>query len=291
MGAGPSPILVGGANAYQLAAVPELPEVETTVRGLAPVLDGQVITRVTVRRPDLRRPFPVDLGQRLTGARVIGLGRRAKYGLIETDRGDSMVFHLGMSGRWRLDPEELGAHDHLVLETEAGRRAALNDPRRFGSVELARADALHLYPPFTAIGPEPLGDDFTAEHLLAAFDRRTAPVKAMLLDQRIVAGLGNIYVCEALHIARISPSRAAGRIALRRLERLVAAVHEVLVAAIAAGGSTIRDYAQPGGELGYFARQWRVYGREGEACGCGATVRRRPEGGRSTFWCPACQRV
>ena len=270
--------------------MPELPEVETTVRGLAPVLDGQVIARVTVRRPDLRRPFPVDLGQRLTGARITGLGRRAKYGVLDTDRGDALIFHLGMSGRWRLDPDELGTHDHLVLETGQGRRAALNDPRRFGSVDLARSDALHLYPPFAAMGPEPLGPAFTADHLLAAFDRRAAPVKALLLDQRIVAGLGNIYVCEALHMARIAPSRAANRIAIHRLERLVEAVRDVLAAAIAAGGSTIRDYAQPGGELGYFASQWRVYGREGAACGCGATIRRRPEGGRSTFWCPACQK-
>lgn len=270
--------------------MPELPEVETTVRGLAPVLAGRVIARVEVRRPDLRWPFPADLAERLTGARVTGLERRAKYGLVRTDRGDAMVFHLGMSGRWRLDPEVLGAHDHLVLETGDGRRAALNDPRRFGFVALKAADALDAYPPFAAMGPEPLGDGLTPEHLLAAFGRRSAPVKAMLLDQRVVAGLGNIYVCEALHLAGIAPSRPAGRIALHRLHRLVAAIREVLTAAIAAGGSTIRDYAQPGGELGYFAAQWRVYGREGEPCGCGASVRRRAEGGRSTFWCPRCQR-
>jgi len=270
--------------------VPELPEVETTVRGLAPMLLDQRIARVTVRRPDLRRPFPDDLGQRLTGARVTAMGRRAKYGVVGTDRGDSMIFHLGMSGRWRLDPDALGPHDHLVLETADGRRAALNDPRRFGSVDLVRSDDIASYPPFAAMGPEPLGENFHAAHLLAAFDRRSAPVKALLLDQRVVAGLGNIYVCEALHMARIAPSRAAGRIAIHRLERLVAAVREVLAAAIAAGGSTIRDYAQPGGELGYFSSKWRVYGREGAPCGCGATVRRRAEGGRSTFWCPACQR-
>lgn len=271
--------------------MPELPEVETTVRGLAPVLGGQRIARVTQRRPDLRRPFPADLGQRLTGATVTGLGRRAKYGLVHTDRGDTLIFHLGMSGRWRVDPSDAQTHDHLLIETESGRTVALNDPRRFGFVDLHRTDELDRYPPFAAMGPEPLGPDLHADHLLAAFDRRSAPVKAMLLDQGIVAGLGNIYVCEALHIARIAPSRAAGRIARPRLERLVDAVRQVLDAAIAAGGSTIRDYAQPDGELGYFAKQWRVYGREGEGCvECGAVVRRRTEGGRSTFWCPTCQR-
>lgn len=270
--------------------MPELPEVETTVRGLSPVLGGERITRVVARRPDLRRPFPADLGQRLTGARVMGLRRRAKYGLVDTDRGDTLVFHLGMSGRWRVDPSEFGTHDHLVLETEGGRTVALNDPRRFGFVDLWRTDELGSYPPFAAMGPEPLSDDLSARRLLEVFQGRAAPVKALLLDQRVVAGLGNIYVCEALHIARIAPNRAGGRIALPRLERLVDAIRAVLDAAIAAGGSTIRDYAQPGGELGYFAKQWRVYGREGEACGCGATVRRRAEGGRSTFWCPSCQR-
>jgi formamidopyrimidine-DNA glycosylase len=270
--------------------VPELPEVETTVRGLAPVLEGQRIARVTLRRADLRRAFPEDLGQRLTGAWVTELGRRAKYGLIGTDRDDTMIFHLGMSGRWRVDPGELGAHDHLVVELESGRTLALNDPRRFGFVDLWRTEALGGYPPFAAMGPEPLGPGLSADHLLVAFDRRKSSVKALLLDQRVVAGLGNIYVCEALHMARIAPNRAGGRIALPRLERLVEAIRTVLEAAIAAGGSSIRDYARPDGELGYFSKQWRVYGREGERCGCGSTVRRRPEGGRSTFWCPACQR-
>jgi len=268
--------------------MPELPEVETTVRGLEPVLAGQRIERVTLRRADLRRPFPPDLGQRLTGARVTGLGRRAKYGLVDTDRGDTLVFHLGMSGRWRIDPEALGVHDHFVIET-AMHRLALNDARRFGSLDLVPTAGLDRWPAFAALGPEPLGADFTAAHLAAAFEGRIAPVKALLLDQRIVAGLGNIYVCEALHLAGIAPARAAGRIARPRLARLVAAVREVLAAAIAAGGSTLRDYARPSGELGYFANQWRVYGREGEACACGGVVARRVDSGRSTFWCPRCQ--
>jgi formamidopyrimidine-DNA glycosylase len=270
--------------------MPELPEVETTVRGLAPVLEGRRLVRVEPRRADLRRAFPADLRQRLTGARVTGLRRRAKYGVIETDRRDALVFHLGMSGRWRIDPESLGPHDHLLLETEEGRVLALNDPRRFGSVDLVAANSLDSWPPFAALGPEPLGPDFTAHGLLAALDGRSAPVKALLLDQRIVAGLGNIYVCEALHMAAIAPSRAGGRISRPRLERLVEAVKAVLLAAIDAGGSTLRDYARPSGELGYFSKQWRVYGREGEACACGAAIRRRSDSGRSTFFCPRCQR-
>ena len=271
--------------------MPELPEVETTVRGLVPVLQGRRLTSVEVRRPDLRRAFPVDLRQRLTGARVTALGRRAKYGLIDTDRGDTLVFHLGMSGRWRTDPEEIGAHDHLLLETEEGRRLALNDPRRFGFVDLERTDALPNYEPFRRMGPEPLSDAFDAPYLLGTLKGRAAPIKAMLLDQRIVAGLGNIYVCEALHMAGISPTKAAGRVALPRLQRLVTAVKEVLVSAIEAGGSTLRDYARPDGELGYFSKQFLVYGREGEACGCGAPVRRRVDSGRSTFFCGKCQRA
>lgn len=269
--------------------MPELPEVETTVRGLEPVLDGQVIERVTLHRADLRRPFPEDLGQRLSGARVTGLGRRAKYGLIDTDRGDTLVFHLGMSGRWRIDPEEIGKHDHLVIET-AKHRLALNDPRRFGSVDLVLTAGLAEWPAFAALGPEPLGPDFGAKHLAAVFKGRIAPVKALLLDQRVVAGLGNIYVCEALYLARIAPTRPAGTITRPRLAKLATAIREVLEAAIEAGGSTLRDYARPSGELGYFAKQWRVYGREGCPCECGGLVERRVDSGRSTFWCPACQK-
>jgi formamidopyrimidine-DNA glycosylase len=270
--------------------MPELPEVETTVRGLRPVLEGRRIARVEARRADLRRPFPPDLGQRLTGATVTGLSRRAKYGLIATDRGDTLVFHLGMSGRWRIDPETLGAHDHLVLETDEGRRLALNDPRRFGSLDLLPSEALDSFGPFAAMGPEPLGDGFSGAALGAALAGRSAPVKALLLDQRIVAGLGNIYVCEALHMAGIAPGRAGGRISRARLARLADAVREVLLAAVEAGGSTLRDYARPDGELGYFSKQWRVYGREGESCVCGAAIRRRSDSGRSTFFCPRCQR-
>ncbi len=270
--------------------MPELPEVETTVRGLTPVLAGQRLVRVEPRRADLRKAIPADLRQRLTGATVTGLGRRAKYGMIDTDRGDTLVFHLGMSGRWRVDPGEVETHDHLLIETAAGRTLALNDPRRFGFLDLLRTDALDAYPPFAAMGPEPLGPGLTGGYLDAALAGRTAPIKAMLLDQRIVAGLGNIYVCEALHRARIAPSRAAGQIARARLDRLADAIKIVLEEAIAAGGSSLRDFAHPDGALGYFSKQFLVYGREGQPCACGGTVRRRVEAGRSTFWCPRCQR-
>ena len=270
--------------------MPELPEVETTVRGLRPVLEGQRLTLVEPRRADLRRAIPADLRQRMTGAIVTGLSRRAKYGLVATDRGDTMIFHLGMSGRWRIDPAEIGKHDHLLIDTAAGRRLALADPRRFGSLDLVRTDAVPTFAPFVTLGPEPLGPAFAAAHLHRAFAGRTAPVKPLLLDQRIVAGLGNIYVCEALHMARIDPVKPAGTIGRAKLSRLVQAVRAVLEAAIAAGGSTLRDYARPDGELGYFSKQFLVYGREGEACGCGAPVLRRVDGGRSTFFCAACQR-
>ncbi len=270
--------------------MPELPEVETTVRGLAQFLDGQRLVRVSVNRPDLRRPFPVGLVQSLTGATVTSLGRRAKYGLIHTDRDQTVVFHLGMSGRWRIEPDKADKHDHLVLETAAGHVLALNDARRFGSVDLLDTASLESWPPFAAMGPEPLGPDLTVSLLQAAFGGRAAPVKPLLLDQRIVAGLGNIYVCEALHRAGIKPDRAAKTVSRPALNRLVPAIRTVLDESIAAGGSTIRDYAQPSGELGYFAASWRVYGREGEACHCGGTVQRMIQGGRSSFWCPRCQK-
>ena len=268
--------------------MPELPEVETTVRGLARVLKGHRIERIEARRPDLRRAFPEDLGQRLTGARVRGLRRRAKYGLIDTDRGDTLVFHLGMSGHWRIDPTELGKHDHFIMVTDDGHRLALNDPRRFGSLDLVPTSTLEEWPQFKALGPEPFALD--AGQLKRSLAGRTAAIKLLLLDQRIVAGLGNIYVCEALYRAGIHPRRAGGSISLKRLQRLVPAIHDVLSEAIAAGGSTLRDFASPDGELGYFPKSFAVYDREGQSCRCGGKVRRIVQGGRSTFYCPACQR-
>jgi len=269
--------------------MPELPEVETTVRGLAKVLDGRRIRSVEARREDLRRAFPVDLRQRLTGARVTGLGRRAKYGLIDTDRGDTLVFHLGMSGHWRVDPAELGKHDHLLLETEEGRRVALNDARRFGTVDLVRSDELQHWPAFRTLGPEPTSE-VTGAWLRQKFAGRTAPVKALLMDQRVIAGLGNIYACEALYRARIDPRKPAGRVSKAKLDALAEAIPAVLGEAIAAGGSTLKDFVSPDGELGYFAKEFAVYDREGQPCGCGGKVRRIVQGGRSTFFCPRCQR-
>ena len=270
--------------------MPELPEVETTIAGLRKVLDGQRITRAEAFRTDLRWPIPEDLRQRLTGATVTDLGRRAKYGLIYTNRDDVLIFHLGMSGRWRVDPAELEKHDHFLIETDEGRVVALNDHRRFGSLDIVANRTLADYRFFAKMGPEPLSDEFDADVLQRALKGRKAPIKAMLLNQNIVAGLGNIYVCEALHMAGIAPNVLSETISKPRLVKLVTAIKEVLTSAIAAGGSTLRDFAAPDGELGYFTKDWRVYGREGEACGCGAPVKRRVDSGRSTFYCAKCQR-
>jgi formamidopyrimidine-DNA glycosylase len=208
--------------------------------------------------------------------------------VIDTDRGDSLVFHLGMSGHWRVDPSEVEKHDHFIIATDEGRRVALNDARRFGSLDLVRTDALEEWPPFKALGPEPL--DLEPRELKRRLEGRTAAIKLLLLDQRIVAGLGNIYVCEALYRAGIHPRRAGGSMSLNRLKRLVPAIHDVLAEAIEAGGSTLRDFASPDGELGYFSKKFAVYDREGQPCACGGTVKRIVQGGRSTFYCPACQR-
>lgn len=271
--------------------MPELPEVETTVRGLARLLDGMTIARIETRRANLRRPFPPELVQMLTGAKVTGLGRRAKYGLIHTDRGQTMIFHLGMSGRWRIEPESLGQHDHLVIETGAGHLLALCDPRRFGSVDLVATEALERWPVFAAMGPEPLGDALDRRYLQAALAGRKAAIKLMLLDQRIIAGLGNIYVCEALFRAGIAPIKPAGAVSAAALVRLVPAIQSVIAEAIAAGGSTLRDFAQPDGELGYFSRQFEVYGRESLPCTrCPGIIVRIVQGGRSTWFCPLCQK-
>jgi formamidopyrimidine-DNA glycosylase len=270
--------------------MPELPEVETVMRGLAPAWLGQRIARVQLNREGLRRPFPPGLGQRLTGALVLAVHRRAKYGLIDTDRGDTLILHLGMSGRMRLDAVDVLKHDHVLFETEAGRRVAFNDPRRFGSLDLATTDTLDQHPLLADIGPEPLGPDFTAARLAAAFAGRAAPAKALLLDQRLIAGLGNIYVCEALFRARIDPRRAGGTIARAALDRLVAAIRAVLEEAIAAGGSSLRDHAAPDGTLGYFQHGFLVYGREGQPCpACTRPLTRTVQSGRSTFHCPSCQ--
>ncbi len=270
--------------------MPELPEVETVVRGLRPLLLGQRIAQVEVRRGDLRWPVPADLADRLAGARIIALGRRAKYGLISTDRGDTLVFHLGMSGRFRLDPDRLLPHDHVVISA-SGHRLAFHDPRRFGSLHLVAGRAASALPLLAGLGPEPLDAAFDGAVLARAAAGRTAPIKSLLLDQRVVAGIGNIYASEALFRAGIAPARAAGRIAGQRLARLADAVKAVLAEAIAAGGSSLRDHVAVSGELGTFQHQFRVYGREGEACpGCGGQIARFVLQSRATYACRRCQR-
>jgi len=277
-------------------AMPELPEVETVCRGLRPVLEGHRLARVVTRRPDLRFPLPDGFGQRLTGRMVRAVSRRAKYMLFTLDDGTTVIGHLGMSGRMRIyetapPPEE--AHDHVIFETDAGAVIRFNDPRRFGFFDLADAGALEAHKFFAALGPEPLDPAFDGAALAARLKGKAAPLKAALLDQRVVAGLGNIYVCEALHMAGLSPKRKARTVGLARAEKLIAAVKAVLERAIAAGGSSLRDHRQPNGELGYFQHDFKVYGREGGACpACGPAhpVRRLVQSGRSTFYCPNCQR-
>ena len=272
--------------------MPELPEVETVVRGLRPVLVGRRFARVTLHRDGLRKPFPAGLGQRLTGARVTGIGRRAKFGLIATDRGDTLVFHLGMTGRMRIDPPpEHAKHDHVVFTLDDGHTLTFNDARRFGSLDIVPTVGLADYPPLAALGPEPLGPDLTSAYLKAKFAGRIAPIKPLLLDQRLIAGLGNIYACEALYIAGIDPRRAAGTVSSAKLAKLIPAIHATLNASIAAGGSSLRDYVLPDGTLGHYHSQFLVYGREGEACADGkGAVERIVQAGRSTFFCPRRQR-
>lgn len=282
--------------------MPELPEVETVRRGLAPAMEGRRIAAAEVRRDGLRWPFPPRLAERLTGARVLSLRRRSKYILADLDTGETALLHLGMSGRvtvgaamvgaFHHDTGRLAAHDHVVLTMEDGARITLNDPRRFGALDLVATEAVAAHPLLAGLGPEPLGNAFHAAHLAARFQGRRAPVKAALLDQRNVAGLGNIYVCEALFRAGIHPARAAGRIGAARLDRLVAAIRQVLTEAIEAGGSSLRDYRQADGALGYFQHDFKVYDREGAPCvspGCTGRVRRIVQSGRSTWFCPRCQ--
>ncbi|MEM1051218.1 MAG: bifunctional DNA-formamidopyrimidine glycosylase/DNA-(apurinic or apyrimidinic site) lyase [Pseudomonadota bacterium] len=271
--------------------MPELPEVETTVRGLAKFLTGQRIEHVTLNRPDLRRPFPEDLVQVMTGATVTSLSRRAKYGLFHLDRDQSVIFHLGMSGRWRIDPDEPDKHDHMVVETK-DHRFALCDPRRFGSVDMVATSALEGWRPFAALGPEPLGPRLTSAHLKLALKGKVQSIKLCLLDQRMVAGLGNIYVCEALWRSGIRPTKQGGKVTKPQLERLVPAIKDVLEASIRDGGSSLRDYATPTGELGYFSTNFSVYDRGGETChrGDGGVIKRIAQGGRSTWYCPKCQK-
>jgi formamidopyrimidine-DNA glycosylase len=276
--------------------MPELPEVETVRRGLQPALEGHLLTDVVQRRPNLRFPLPDRMPDRLRGRRVVHVGRRAKFILIELDSDDVLIVHLGMSGRMTIHggtPPPVGRHDHVEFLTDAGVTIRFNDARRFGMIDLVAGGALAAYPMLAGLGPEPLGNEFNEAALSTALAGRRTPIKSALLDQRVVAGLGNIYVCEALWHAGISPRRSAHTIPGARAGRLVPAIREVLEAAIAAGGSSLRDYVQASGELGYFQHAWRAYGREDEPCGlegCAGAIRRIVQSGRSTFYCAMHQR-
>lgn len=293
--------------------MPELPEVETVRRGLQPVLEGRRIISAVARRKDLRFPFPDRFGARLTGRLVLSLRRRAKYILADLDGDETLIVHLGMSGRFTIYPKGsnegamlgefhhatpeaaagAGKHDHFLLETEAGDRIVYNDHRRFGLMLLEPTAAIDAHKLFAALGPEPLEPPLDGKALAVRLAGKATPIKAALLDQRVVAGLGNIYVSEALHRSGINPKRAAGSLSPPRVAKLADAVTAVLADAIAAGGSTLRDHAQPSGELGYFQHAFRVYDREGTPCptpGCKGTIKRIVQAGRSTFYCAVCQR-
>jgi formamidopyrimidine-DNA glycosylase len=299
--------------------MPELPEVETVRRGLEPAMLGQKIVHVTVRRKDLRFPFPPRFKERLTGETVISLSRRAKYLLAELSSGDILVMHLGMSGRFTVDEGGITAkpgqfylktgkgaenvkadpHDHVVFVMGNGAVIIYNDPRRFGFMDLVPREELASSRHFAKMGIEPLGNAMDGAHLRTVFKGKKAPLKAALLDQRLIAGLGNIYVSEALHRAGLSPKRAAGTVsegrgAMRgKAELLASAIRDVLNEAVTAGGSSLRDYAKTDGSLGYFQHRFRVYDREGEPCptpSCPGTIQRIVQSGRSTFYCPRCQR-
>ena len=275
--------------------MPELPEVETIRRGLALRISGRRIVRAELRRADLRRPFPPGLAKRLTGARIGQLTRRGKYILVELDDSGTLLLHLGMSGRITAGgnnaPDE--KHDHVVLSLDDGTVVRFNDPRRFGSLDYIERGNEAKHPLLAGMGPEPLSPGFGGVYLAKALAGKMTPIKAALLDQKIVAGLGNIYVCEALYRARLSPRRLAATVAGARAERLAAAIREVLDEAITAGGSSLRDYVQANGELGYFQHRWAVYGKEGEpcpGCTCKEGIRRIVQSGRSTFFCAKRQR-
>ena len=293
--------------------MPELPEVETVRRGLQPVMEGSKILKAEARRKDLRFPFQKDFVARLEGQTVTGLGRRAKYLMADLASGDVLLMHLGMSGSFRVVADERvktpgqfhhprnedRLHDHVIFRMSSGAEVIFNDPRRFGYMKIIARNALDDEPLLKDLGPEPLGNEFDATMLAASCANKKTSLKAALLDQRVVAGLGNIYVCEALYRAQLSPRRLAATLATKKGEptdharRLIAAIHAVLNEAINAGGSSLRDHRQTNGELGYFQHSFQVYDREGEKCrtkGCGGIVRRFTQNGRSTFWCPKCQK-
>ncbi|WP_040818972.1 bifunctional DNA-formamidopyrimidine glycosylase/DNA-(apurinic or apyrimidinic site) lyase [Litoreibacter arenae] len=282
--------------------MPELPEVETVRRGLQPVMEGRVVARVKVNRPDLRWPFPDRMADRITGRTVMLLRRRSKYILADLDSGETLIIHLGMSGRMQIDhttpgqfhhsPPVAQKHDHVVFHMEDGTRIAFNDARRFGAMDLVQTSAVEQHWLIDKLGPEPLGNQFDESYLIDALKKKSSPIKSALLDQRVIAGLGNIYVCEVLFRTGISPKRKASNLNASRIESLVPAIRDVLNEAIESGGSSLRDHRQTNGELGYFQHQFAVYDREGEACQneCGSKIFRIVQSGRSSFYCPKCQR-
>ena len=283
--------------------MPELPEVETVRRGLSPVMQGQRIVSAAVNRPNLRWPFPSGMAARLTGATVTALRRRSKYILADLSTGETLLIHLGMSGRMLVSGAMPGRfhhdhpapqkHDHVVLDMDGGARITFNDARRFGAMDLMPTETADIHPLLAGLGPEPLGNGFSGDYLSDRLAGKLTPIKSALLDQRIVAGLGNIYVAEALFRAAISPRRLAGNLGSARIARLIPVIRDVLSEAIEAGGSSLRDYRQADGELGYFQHTFRVYDREGQPCptaGCGAAIVRIVQSGRSTCYCPRCQR-
>lgn len=283
--------------------MPELPEVETVRRGLEPAMTGAVIAKASVNRPDLRWPFPDNMAGRLTGQKVMGLRRRSKYILMDLAGGETLLVHLGMSGRMTVSGDPLGQfahshpqaekHDHVVFDMDNGVRVTFNDPRRFGAMDLLETATADAHKLLCDIGPEPLGNDFNETYLVEQLKSRKTPIKSALLDQKIVAGLGNIYVCEALYRAGISPKRHVNKISALRIAALVPIIREVLSEAIEAGGSSLRDFRQADGELGYFQHSFDVYGREGEPCktpDCDKVILRITQSGRSSFYCAQCQR-
>ena len=283
--------------------MPELPEVETVRNGLLPVMEGQVIRNTVVRRPDLRWPFPAGMSERLSDKRVLALRRRSKYIILELSSQESLIIHLGMSGRILISEAPLGSfhqaqpalekHDHVIFEMESGARVVFNDARRFGAMDLIATALLETHWLLKDIGPEPLGNAFNESYLESRLKGRSMPMKTALLDQKIVAGLGNIYVCEALNRAGISPRRKAGNVSRAGIARLVPIIRDVLNEAISAGGSSLRDYRQTDGELGYFQHTFRAYDREGEPCrtpDCRGKILRIVQSGRSTYYCGHCQR-
>ena len=285
------------------SVVPELPEVETVRRGLVPVMEGRIITRAEARRPDLRWPLPENMGARLTGTQVLRLRRRSKYILADLSSGETLIIHLGMSGRMLISGLQTGAfyhehpapekHDHVVLDMQGGARITFNDARRFGAMDLAPTETVEQHWLLSALGPEPLGNAFDEPYLVKRLHGRNTPIKTALLDQRVVSGLGNIYVCEVLHRAGISPRRKSANLSANRAAALVPIIRQVLSEAIEAGGSSLKDYRQTDGELGYFQHTFRVYDREGHPCvseGCNGTIARIVQSGRSSFYCPKCQR-